>query len=325
MDTGIFNILTRQQVYVEGVKNWFAIDLSRYLKLLRDFITAELAKLRVKSLGDLSTASLRSLLKRIDKRSNEVLSQYGSEFLSELRRFGRISATAQRAAYALVKPKIDLTGVSLSSIWSATKDRVVPAFGATVKDTATTLVNSARDKIRQRLNTGAVDSEPIADTTEAVTSLDPKADPSTLKTIGAGLRGFAATSLQHAVSTVGDFVGSLVYDCYQWCSVIDSKTSPICRERNGNVYRTGEGPVPPAHNHCRSHTVPVPCGDNGTVPTFYNWLLNQSAGFLSDAFGDSFARKVAAGKVSAADVPDVIAFPALSLDEYELKAKMLTA
>jgi hypothetical protein len=325
MDTAIFNLLTRQQVYVEGVKNWFAIDLNRYLKLLRDFITGELNKLGVKSLGDLSTASLRAFLKRIDKRANEIISNFGTEFLSELRRFGRISATAQRAAYALVRPKVDLTSVSLSSIWSATKDRIVPAFGSTVKDAAVTLVNTARDKIRQRLNTGAVDSEALSDTTEAVTSLDPQADPSTLKTIAAAARGFLSTSLQHAVATVSDFVGSLVEDCYQWCSVIDSRTSEICRERNGNVYRNGAGPVPPAHNHCRSHTIPVACGDKQSVPTFYNWLLTQSAAFLSDAFGGSFAGKVAAGKVTAKDVPDVIAYPALSLDDYELKAKMLTA
>jgi SPP1 gp7 family putative phage head morphogenesis protein len=325
MDTALFNILTRQQVYVEGVKNWFAIDLNRYIKLLRDYISQQLRKLNVKSLGELSKAGISAFLRKIDKRSNEILSGYGTEFLSELRRFGRVSLAGQRSAFALALPKVDTSGLSLSSIWSATKDRIVPAFGSTVKDGATTLVATARDKIRQRLNTGYADSESVQDTEAAVTNLDPAGDPSTLKTIAATARSFVSTAIQHAVSTVSDFVGAVIHDCYQWCSVIDSKTSPICRDRNGQIYRYGEGPVPPAHPHCRSHTVPVSCGDKGDVPTFYNWLLNQPKDFLSDAFGASFARKVADGSVTAKDVPDAIAYPALSLDEYELKAKFLAA
>lgn len=325
MDTSIFSLLTRQQVYIEGVKNWFAVDLNRYLKLLRDFIQSVLSKLGVQSLGDLNKAGLAAVLRKIDKRANEILSDFGTEFLSELRRFGRLTTTLQRSAYAVVRPTVDLSGVSLSSIWSATKDRIVPAFGKTVKDTANDLVASARDKIRSRLNTGAVDNEAVADTTAAVVNLDPQGDPSTIKTIGAGLRSYVKTALQHAASTVSDFVGPLLYDCYQWCSVIDSLTSPICRERNGNVYRYGDGPVPPAHPHCRSHTTPVECGDTGKVPSFYNWLLGQSQGWLSDTFGASFARKVADGSVSAKDLPDVATYQALSLDDYELKAPMLTA
>jgi hypothetical protein len=325
MDTGLFNLLTRQQVYVEGVKNWFHVDLMRYMKLLRDFITQQLGKLGVRSLGDLNKPGLSALLRRIDKRANEILSGFGSEFLSEVRRFGRISATAQKASIAVLRPSVDLTKASLSSIWSATKDRIVPAFGATIKDAANTFVSSARDKIRTRLNTGAVDGEAIGDTADAVSSLDPRGDPSALKTIAAGARGFVSTALQHAVSTASDFVSGLVHDCYMWCSVIDSRTSEICRERNGNVYRRGDGPVPPAHNHCRSHTVPCDCDDKDSPPTFYNWLLNQPAAFLNDALGASVGAKVAKGTFTPKDLPDVATYKALSLDEYELKAPLLTA
>lgn len=325
MDTSIFSLLTRQQVYIEGVKNWFAVDLNRYLKLVRDFIQTTLSKLGVKSLADLSRTQIAALLRKVDKQANDTLSQFGTEFLSELRRFGRVTTTAQRAAYSLVRPALDLSDVSLSSIWSAAKDRIVPAFGKTVKDAANDLVASAREKIRARLNTGYADSEAVTDTAEAVTNMNPQGDPSTIKTIAGGLRSFVSTAIQHAAATVSDFVGGRVEDCYQWCSVIDSRTSPICRERNGNVYRVGAGPVPPAHPNCRSHTIPVECGDQSSVPTYYNWLLGQSQDFLSDAFGASFARKVADGSVSAKDLPDVATYKALSLDDYELKASLLTA
>lgn len=325
MDTGLFNLLTRSQVYVEGVKNWFAIDLNRYLKLLATSIKDFFAKLGIKGMGDLNKRQLTELLKRVDKRSNEVLSQFSSEFIAELRRFSQATMTTQRAGFAVALPKVNLSGLSISSIWSAAKDRIIPAFGKNVKDTAVDLVNSAREKIRARINVGFADNETVEATTQAVVNLRPQDEPSTLKQVGSGMRSFVSTALQHAASTVSDFIGQEVFDCYQWVSVIDSRTSPICRERDGNVYRYGAGPMPPAHPNCRSHTVPVACGEGSSkTPSYYDWLLRQPASFLSDAVSKGFAQKVAAGTVSAKDVPDVLTYPAISLDEYELKAAKLT-
>lgn len=326
MDTGIFDFLNRQQVYIEGVKNWFGRDFGRYLKLLKDAITEFLNKAGVKRLGDLPKAKFTALLKRVDKRVNEVMSNYGSEFLAEMRRFVRIDLTLQRGAYSFVRPEIDLSGVSLSSVWSAAKDRIIPALGATAKDSVVTLVNSARDKIRVRINTGYVDNEPVGDTVAAVTNLDRDGEPSTLKTIWNTARSVVSTALQHGAATASDFVGKLVHDCYQWCSVLDSRTSPICRERNGAVYRYGAGPMPPAHPNCRSRAVPVDCGSGlENVPTYGAWLLQQSQSFLTDAFSSGFAKKVADGKATQSDIPDIADYPPLSLDEFELKAKQLTA
>jgi SPP1 gp7 family putative phage head morphogenesis protein len=36
----------------------------------------------------------------------------------------------------------------------------------------------------------------------------------------------------------------------QWVSTLDSRTTPICRARDGKVYKPGEGPRPPAHVRC---------------------------------------------------------------------------
>lgn len=38
----------------------------------------------------------------------------------------------------------------------------------------------------------------------------------------------------------------------KWISVLDSRTSPICQSRDGNIYPIDEGPRPPAHIRCRS-------------------------------------------------------------------------
>lgn len=43
----------------------------------------------------------------------------------------------------------------------------------------------------------------------------------------------------------------------QWVSTLDTRTTPICINRDGKVYDIGDGPRPPAHWGCRSTTVPV--------------------------------------------------------------------
>jgi SPP1 gp7 family putative phage head morphogenesis protein len=44
---------------------------------------------------------------------------------------------------------------------------------------------------------------------------------------------------------------------YQWVSTLDGRTSEICMGLDGQVFKYGEGPTPPAHFNCRSTIVPV--------------------------------------------------------------------
>lgn len=43
----------------------------------------------------------------------------------------------------------------------------------------------------------------------------------------------------------------------QYVATLDSRTTPICRSLDGNVYKRGKGPHPPIHINCRSVRVPV--------------------------------------------------------------------
>lgn len=44
---------------------------------------------------------------------------------------------------------------------------------------------------------------------------------------------------------------------YQYVATLDSRTSPICRELDGQEFAYGDGPTPPQHFNCRSTIVPV--------------------------------------------------------------------
>jgi len=82
---------------------------------------------------------------------------------------------------------------------------------------------------------------------------------------------------------------------YRYVATLDSRTSPVCRDLDGQVFKYNQGPVPPQHFGCRSTTVavvnykkwgftPPPVGKrasaDGPVPantTYGKWLYGERA------------------------------------------------
>ena len=104
----------------------------------------------------------------------------------------------------------------------------------------------------------------------------------------------------------------------QYVATLDSRTTPICRPLDGEVFPVGEGPIPPLHINCRSIRVPVVDGRKlgrrpavaaterqlrglrgpqrrravdrlvGSVPaetTYQQWLGGQTVGFQNEVLG----------------------------------------
>jgi SPP1 gp7 family putative phage head morphogenesis protein len=96
-----------------------------------------------------------------------------------------------------------------------------------------------------------------------------------------------------------------VVERYEWVSTLDSRTSTICRSRDGQKYEFGKGPLPPAHPNCRSAIAPVVSpefdfldagakraarGADGGMQidantTYYDFLKQQPAWFQDKALG----------------------------------------
>lgn len=85
---------------------------------------------------------------------------------------------------------------------------------------------------------------------------------------------------------------------YEWVAKLDARTTLVCAGRDGQVYKLGSGPVPPAHYGCRSQIVPalLPqynradlAGDAAEEETYGAWLRKQPAAFQDEALGDTRA------------------------------------
>jgi len=132
---------------------------------------------------------------------------------------------------------------------------------------------------------------------------------------------------------------------YEWVSTLDGRTSPVCRGRDGQVYKVNKGPLPPAHYNCRSTTSPLFKSDvkvdgkkfikldqggtrasiDGQVSADLNyndWLKKQSKAFQVDVLGEDKAKLFRDGGITMDKFVNDRG-QALTLDE--LKTKYPTA
>jgi hypothetical protein len=121
------------------------------------------------------------------------------------------------------------------------------------------------------------------------------------------------TALSHTAATAKSKTftdNSDIIPYYEWVATLDGRTSPLCRARDGQAYKVGKGPLPPAHYNCRSTTSPLFADEvnpktlkkldtggrrasvNGQVSADLNyndWLANQSKSFQVDVLGETKA------------------------------------
>jgi SPP1 gp7 family putative phage head morphogenesis protein len=95
----------------------------------------------------------------------------------------------------------------------------------------------------------------------------------------------AQTLAQTSTSAISNAVRQAVYKANkkiipreQYVATLDSRTTPICQSLDGQVFKTGEGEIPPVHMNCRSIRVPVvdgrPLGNRPASANFKDRLGN---------------------------------------------------
>lgn len=72
----------------------------------------------------------------------------------------------------------------------------------------------------------------------------------------------------------------------RWVSVLDNRTTPICRSLDGKLFLIGMGPHPPIHFRCRSIRMAELLGGGvAGRPTYQEFLGRQSTTFQNEVLG----------------------------------------
>jgi hypothetical protein len=302
----LFDILVRNQVYLEGLKRSQTAGFPKLLGQLDAALRSSLANIEYENLGDANKTQLNKLLVELRKAMRLVFSPYINGLVEWLERFMEVEAdnfdnyyTAPQSsdptalfAASKTEPMGDgnfwfsyLNGYSLYTM-SRIERMVTNGYAnrltkqQIINGLIGTKSNNYRDGIGRQLD-----------------NLN---------------RGAIATTIQHLSQFASTQIAKKVFGEYEWVSVLDDVTTDICRERDGNFYIYGRGPVPPAHGGCRSITVPR--YDRAGTPDlrFGMWAKRQPENFVKDAFD---------GKVPSRYEGTA----ALTLEQYRGKRKFITA
>ena len=185
--------------------------------------------------------------------------------------------------------------------------------GETISKAFRGLAAKQANQFNQIVRTGLLSGEPTSDIVrQLVGNLDFGEKAKTIKQLnmaGGEVTKLAThqinTIVRTSVNQVSNAASQSVYKAnkkitkeYRYISTLDSRTSTVCRNLDGQIFAYGKGPEPPQHFGCRSTTVPVidykgngwpappsvttakRASADGPVPantTYGKWLYDQRA------------------------------------------------
>lgn len=354
----LLDVLTRHQIYLEGVKvyQWYAFnavlaELNRELKHL-------FASLRYDSFDIMTKAQLTLFLRELRKTQSRIYSEYYVEIIEQFKAFAVVERKVSKIIFATLALEADeitevepveteeeadsvagllgfgtaILGLAvlkptrdgMGRLWGAIANAPIPANGLQLEQFVRGFVTSAQKSIENIITKGYANKTPIKDViAEIQGTIEANRRDGQLNRIFNQAGAVIDTVLQHTSSVIQAGIASQYYDRYMWVSVLDNRTTDICRSRNEKVYRYGEGPLPPAHVRCRSKTVPYDSDPGEPPKTFYAFAISQPIAVQNDILGPQKADAMRNGDLKASDMPKFDDAKALSPEQFANKTKLI--
>lgn len=354
----LMDITTRQQLYIEGVKLGERTKFDKVLRELSEEFESLLRGLKYNTLDQMTKVELDILIVKIRRFQKKIYSKYTEDILSQLNLFMKANTnqTKRLMAYAKIQFKlesfdnsvdllddaesltiineekeensfvpifgslpIDGTDKGFNKFWALMLAAPLPANGMLLQDFIDHFSLSARSSIENIIRQGYVNGWTVKETIAAIVGMQ-SGERGQLQRISTQNDSVVSTLIQFVAAMSGAAVSSAAFGRYIWLSVMDNRTTVICRHRNLNIYVYGVGPLPPAHIRCRSHTMPVEGSinlDDRNDFKFYNWASRQPLRFLVSVFGLELAQKLKDGTADEKDFDEFTAVNSLSVEEYD--------
>lgn len=289
---------------------WLQRNASHEASLVEPFIDdmRKEVRSRVLQFGDDSRtrANLNALLRDLDNVLGGIAGDWNQLLLTDLKDLGAYESQWSAKTMA-ANIQASFTTPSPEQVWSAIKfnpmqlnDKPVD-FASWIDGWADAEVS----RLTQGVKMGFVQGRTTRDIVKEVVGAGGLADISERN---------AKTIVRTAVAHVSNVAREATYDKnsdviegYEWISTLDSKTSAICRGRDGMKFMADAEfrPKPPAHPNCRSTTIPLVSsefdfldvgakraarGADGGMQvdantSYYDFLKSQPAAFQDAALG----------------------------------------
>lgn len=324
MELETLDAFLRHQVYVEGYKNGQITSADSYINEIAVLVLLELTRRGYTSFGDMPKRELNAALSAINNKLTDKASKLVTSLMEALRQFATVDFGISNAIFKAIGSDT-YKGIRGNKLWNEIKNQIVPGAGLTTQQILTTLLGSFKNEVNKVIKMAFVDNVPLSELAAKLTGT--RANNFKDGIINK-LRNQFSSAIQTLIQNISTYImykiGSYLYDRYQWVSVLDSRTTDICRGRNGNVYEYGKGPRPPAHYNCRSTIIPVAASVGNDLPSYVGWLKTQPVSVQDDILGKRRGVGLRKGDITDENLPKFDGVDALTLSQYKDKRKLIT-
>lgn len=301
VNEAIFDQSVRHAIFLERFKGGEAkAVVAAYRELERDLL-AQLARRDPTAVkGRYSRARMLKLLEDARRVISGFNKQFELDFSGRMRELAAFEAALQvKMLEGAVSIGLDWALPSVSQVRAAIFAE--PMQGRLLKEWFGALDAVTQDRVKAAIRLGVLEGQGLREIGQRITGAVAMARK--------GAEMVARTAVNHvsqvARQTVFEENADIVKGV-RWVATLDTRTSAVCRARDGAVYPLDSGPRPPAHPNCRSSVSPVlkswkelgiAAGDaapefrasmDGQVPasvTYAEWLKRQSATTQDEILG----------------------------------------
>lgn len=243
--------------YQNGVVRKIIALLNRTDKDLFEQLAAALQRLPAEAFTVERLDNMLQSVRTLNARAYEQVRQ-GLE--QDLRELVIYEAGYQQQLFQNTVPvNFQVNAVNVAQVYSAVTNN--PFQGRVLSEWIAGLEAGKATKIRDALRIGYVEGQTIDEMTRRIRGTKARQYQDGIIEI---TRRDAETVVRTAISHTANHTRQKFYEAnndlvkgIKWISTLDSRTSPICQARDGQIYPVDSGPRPPAHPNCRSSTTPV--------------------------------------------------------------------
>lgn len=325
-EANLRDALIRQQVYLERVKldAHAESDVDGVGEYVAAGVIAALMALGVRKLSEVTLRELRKLMTKLRNMVGTRFKKLRRQIEGYLRKFTAVEGDVTDKIFSKNgkrTPRAEKP--TAEQLRTLTRNALVAAFGTTTPKALADGLARMRDELIRMVTTNYADAAPIEDLIERIRGTRARAfRDGWVDKIKRNVKTVISTGIQNISSYAGTMFGQLYFERYQWVSVIDSRTSEICTNRDGKVYRYGDGPLPPAHPNCRSKVVPYIEEelDAWRGEDWYSWARRQPYDILADMTDPATARAILSDSARSEDFPRLTEVRRLRLADYGNRA-----
>lgn len=332
---------SRHGIYVQRVGGGIANKFDEYIELLKKEIRSIMFGAPDTTQN---TKIINKIIREISSAQKTIYANYNLDILlGDLKEFSSLESAWQLSSLESVisSKSIELIASANNQIWAAVNAQPL-LFPSTngiklidlfIKDIEAIEIKRITDMINFGFMTGRTSQQITRDLTSKKGALDNITRRNIKSMVRTSTNHVSNVARQKTLSDNDDIIVG-----YEWISTLDGRTSTICQQLSGTIFKTNDKNkrVPPAHPNCRSSITPVLdhryAIDNSNATqsskgvtggkqvsanlTYYEWLKEQGKqgkngrAFVQDVLGKERANLFLNDNLSVKE------FKALTIDQH---------